>query len=76
MSLLREIQAAAIDDKTSVTTLLLKCQLLAVRVNHAEFAQWVNFEFNGYAADAELPEYRRLGRGRALGTFSGISEAA
>jgi hypothetical protein len=72
VSLLREIQAAAIDEKTSVTTLLLKCQLLAARVSHDEFARWVDFELNGYPPGSELPEYRRQGLGRAVGTFSGF----
>lgn len=71
VSLLREIQAAAIDDKTSVTTLLLKCQLLAARVSHEEFATWVDFELNGYPPESELPEYRKQGYGRAVGSLAG-----
>jgi len=71
VSLLQEIQAAVIDEKTSVTTLLLKCQLLAARISHGELARWVELELNGYPEGNELPDYRKQGRGRALGTFSG-----
>jgi hypothetical protein len=58
MPLLRERQAAAIDDHTAVKTLLLKCQLLAARISHVEFAAWTDLELNGYPPDAELPDYR------------------
>jgi hypothetical protein len=71
MSLLREIQAAAIDENSSLTTLLLKCQLLAARIDHDELAKWVDLELNGYPPEAPLPEYRVQGHGRAVGTFSG-----
>lgn len=49
---------AAIDEHTPIATLLLKCQLLAARINHDEFATWVDLELNGYARGAKLPDYR------------------
>ena len=41
MSLLRDIQAVAIDSTVPLTTLLRKCKVLAARLSNAEFKQWV-----------------------------------
>jgi hypothetical protein len=70
VSLLREIQQAAVDEKIAIETVLLKCQLLAARVGHDELAAWVQRELNGYGAK-DLPDYRKVGAVTVLGTFSG-----
>lgn len=58
MSLLTEIQAAATDPTVSLSDLLRKCQILAFRLRHEPFKQWVSHELNGYPDEATLPAYR------------------
>lgn len=58
MSLLTEIQAAATDPTVSLSDLLRKCQILAFRLRHEPFKQWVSHELNGYPDEATLPTYR------------------
>ena len=60
MSLLRDIQAAAIDEQSQVATLLRKCKVLAARLGSEEFSRWIDNELNGYADQDELPTYRVL----------------
>ncbi|MCY0853144.1 hypothetical protein [Cupriavidus sp. D39] len=70
MSLIRSIQAEAIEAATSVSSLLRKCKLLAARLDHAQLAQWVEQELNGYPDDADLPAYR-VTRAYSYGNFAG-----
>lgn len=70
MSLLREIQNAAVDQNTDVATLLRKCKILAVRLGNEEFKKWVDNELNGYDNADELPEYR-IFETESYGTFVG-----
>jgi hypothetical protein len=58
MSLLTDIQKAATDQSVSTADLLRKCQILAFRLRHEPFKQWVAHELNGYPDDATLPTYR------------------
>jgi hypothetical protein len=60
MSLLREIQEAAIDAKLPLATLLRKCKVLGARLGNGEFKEWVENELNGYTSTDDLPEYRVL----------------
>jgi hypothetical protein len=71
MSLLREIQHAAIDTKTPVSAVLLMCQLLTSRLSYEPLSTWVDKELNGYAGDDDLPDYRNLGNVPVLGQTSG-----
>lgn len=59
MSLLRDIQNSAIDENTSIITLLRRCHVLAARLGNEDFSNWVNQELNGYSSQDTLPEYRR-----------------
>lgn len=70
MSLLREIQDAAIDSKTELAVLLRKCKVLAARLGNPEFKNWVENELSGYKDIDELPEYRILSV-NSKGHFSG-----
>lgn len=73
MSLLNDIQAAAISNTTDVPTLLRMCKLLAARISHAQFATWVDSELNGYPTLESLPDYRKVSvhsYGSFVGTFS------
>ena len=60
MSLLVDILNAATDEKVTVSALLMKCRLLAHRLGHEEFKQWVFLESNGYSEDASVPPYREI----------------
>jgi hypothetical protein len=70
MSLLREIQDAAINSKTDLASLLRKCKVLAARLGSEEFKSWVDSELSGYKDVAQLPEYRIL-HVNSKGHFSG-----
>lgn len=58
MSLLEDIEVSATDSSTPVSDLLRKCQILAARLRHEPFKQWVSHELNGYPGEATLPAYR------------------
>jgi AbiTii len=70
MSLLREIQDAAVDSKVEIAVLLRKCKVLAARLGNAEFKQWVEHELNGYPSSKDAPSYRIL-QVNSKGDFSG-----
>lgn len=70
MSLLRDIQDAAIDQAIDVTFLLRKCKVLAARLGNEEFNKWVDDELNGYKVIENLPNYRILSV-ESKGYFSG-----
>jgi len=79
MSLLREIQDAAIDVNVDISVVLRKCKVLAARLGNKEFKLWVEYELNGYTSKEDLPEYRILrveSRGDFFGMFqSGLKNA-
>lgn len=58
MSLLWEIQGAALDSNVDITDLLRKCMVLAARLKNKEFKEWVSHELKGYKEDGDLPDYR------------------
>lgn len=70
MTLLREIQDGAISSDVDLSTLLRKCKVLAARLGHQPFVEWVEHELNGYADVASLPDYRILAV-QSRGNFSG-----
>ena len=79
MSLLREIQDAAIDSNTELAVLLRKCKVLAARLGNPEFKKWVENELSGYDEIDDLPDYRILtvnSKGHFSGPFqSGLRNA-
>lgn len=70
MSLLKDIQNAAIDANIDVIVLLRKCKVLAVSLGNSDFKSWVEHELNGYPSKNNLPEYRILNV-QSRGHFSG-----
>ena len=70
MSLLQDIQDAAIDEQSQVATLLRKCKVLAARLGSEEFSHWIDNELNGYSNLDQLPAYRVLNV-RSYGDFVG-----
>ena len=73
MSLLREIQDAAIDSKTDLASLLRQCKILATRLGSAEFGAWVDNESSGYKSVDDLPDYR-IFKVSSKGNFRGSFE--
>ncbi len=70
MSLLREIQAALMEDCQAISPILLKLRYLASRLGAVPLEKWVKYESEGYPPEAELPDYRKLGVSYSA-TFSG-----
>jgi hypothetical protein len=70
MSLLREIQAALMQDQQPIGPILLKLRFLASRLGSGQLEEWVKYESEGYPPDVELPPYRQLGVTYSA-TFSG-----
>ena len=60
MTLLRQIQDELASSDVDVVAVLRKCKILARRLHSDQFAQWVDWELNGYPADAEVPAYRTV----------------
>jgi AbiTii len=58
MTLLEDIQQAAIDKNSDVATLLRKCKLLAARLGSHTMEEWVLWESNGYPEGVSVPDYR------------------
>lgn len=79
MSLLRQIQDAAIDSSVDLPTLLRKCKVLAARLGNEDFKRWIDNELSGYDKKEDLPEYRILNvnsKGHFGGPFgSGLRNA-
>jgi hypothetical protein len=48
MTLLGELQQAAIDSSVPLANLLRKCKVLAARPTHKDFSKWIDHELNGY----------------------------
>jgi AbiTii len=73
MSLIHDIQAAAISQTTDIPTLLRMCKLLAARISHQRFSEWVDQELNGYPTVESLPDYRMVSvdsYGSFIGAFA------
>jgi AbiTii-like protein len=56
----RQIQEELASSDVDVVAVLRKCKILARRLHSDQFAQWVDWELNGYPKDAEVPEYRTV----------------
>jgi len=80
MTLLREIQADAVNPNIDLPTLLRKCKILATRLKNEAFKHWIENELDGYKDKEELPTYRILyvqSYGHFSGPFgSGLKNAA
>lgn len=71
MTLLRDIETAAVDSAIPLPDLLRKCKVLAQRLKHSELATWTSHELNGYPDNVDVPDYRCLSPGPSLGHFVG-----
>lgn len=72
MTLLRDIQAAAINSEIDISTVLRQCKVLAYKLGNENFKNWVDQELNGYKNIDNLPDYRILSVD-SKGYFSGTS---
>jgi hypothetical protein len=70
MSLLEDIQSAAVDSNSDLGTILRKCKLLAARLGSKTLENWLIYESNGYPLDVEVPDYR-IWTHEVKGHFSG-----
>ena len=78
MNLLEDIQNAASDPSSSVSTLLRKCKILAARLGNQRLEDWIVWESDGYPEDVPVPKYRIWSlqvRGNFLGPYSNLNHA-
>ncbi len=79
MSLLRDIQAALLEEGREIGPIFLKLRFLAARLGSDSLEEWVKHESEGYPHGVPVPEYRTLGvsyTGSFSGAFnSGINNA-
>lgn len=71
MTLLTDIEAAAVDSTVPLPDLLRRRKVLAARLKHQEFARWIANELDGYGPDEPLPDYRRVRGGHLVGDYVG-----
>ena len=72
MTLLQEIQGDATGVDVPLAVVLRKCRVLAARLDHEPFSEWVTQELDGYPPDTDdLPPYREELRLEVRGTFAG-----
>jgi hypothetical protein len=73
-SIVQQLQAEAINPDISVSNLLRKAKLVAVKLELKDFLGWVENELNGYnvKTQQELPSYRMVGgEAKAWNPFRG-----
>lgn len=76
MTLLREIQQAAVATDVKVPVLLRMCKILAARLGNDDFKAWVEHELSGYPNSRSLPDYRILSvtsRGNFVGATMNLN---
>jgi len=58
MSLIEQIQQAAVDSDSDLGQVLRLCKILAARLDSRPLEEWLSWESNGYPKEADLPNYR------------------
>ena len=61
LSLLKEIRNAAVDADVPIANVLRKCAVLGTQLKNNDLRNWALQELNGYAAEIDVPEYRKIG---------------
>ncbi len=72
MSLLQQIQEAVVNEKSDLSSILLKLRLLATKLGSDILDEWVKYESEGYPKEIEVPCYRDVNISY-IGTFTGGS---
>ncbi|MFJ7280265.1 hypothetical protein [Kitasatospora sp. NPDC098663] len=57
---LEELEGAVLDEAASLASALRRCLMLGGYARHQELRAWALKELDGYRADEELPEFRKL----------------
>jgi AbiTii len=71
MTLLQQILTESVDSSSDLASILRKCRVLAQRLGHDGFKDWVTHELEGYPDGSELPPYRISRNNLVLGHFVG-----
>ena len=58
MTLLEQLQEAAVDPNSDLGEVLRRCKVLASRLKSPQLEDWLLWESNGYPDDVDLPDYR------------------
>ena len=58
MTLVKQVQAELTDLDKPLESILLKCQIVAARLDAPSFQHWLDWEQNGYPEGTPTPEYR------------------
>ncbi len=71
-SLIRQLQADAIDRTISVSDLLRRAKIVAVRLDLHEFHEWIEKELDGYDKKDKVPSYRLItGEAQSFNPYHG-----
>jgi hypothetical protein len=70
MNLIEDLRRTIIEGSSDLATALRKAKVLATHLGTTELKEWVDHELNGYPANVDVPEYRRI-HTPAFGHFSG-----
>ena len=70
MTLLEQLQEAAVDPNSDLGEILRRCKVLAARLKSPQLEDWLLWESNGYPDDVDLPDYR-VWPVEVLGHFAG-----
>ncbi|MGF0031649.1 hypothetical protein ACQRBN_01615 [Bariatricus sp. SGI.154] len=60
MSIVIELQKAAIDSNSDILSLLRKAYLIARKLEISDFQEWISSELNGYEDYDKIPDYRMI----------------
>ena len=71
MTLLQQIQMEVVDSSSDLASVLRKCRILAQRLGHEGFKEWVIHELDGYPPGKDLPDYRICRHNIVIGHFFG-----
>jgi hypothetical protein len=75
VSIVFELQRAALDHQTPLTALLRQCLAVASKLDLQDSVTWVRSELNGYEPTVQIPHYRVMpARLEALNPFHGWRE--
>lgn len=61
MGILLDIQESLLSENSSLSSILLKVQFLAEKLQSEPLADWVKYESEGYPLDVPVPDYRVVG---------------
>ena len=70
MTIIQQLQDDIVNQEVNLTSVLLKAKILAYRLRHDEFKNWVDSELNGYPDEDSIPCYRRY-QTHSYGDFFG-----